>query len=228
MEKRIKFSDQPLKVKIVYGAVVAVLLITAIVVGIVSVASRSNGTPDAGDNPPPVTDGPTGDVGDGGNDGGAGGDATPDEPTLFSAPVVGSIMKSHSTDTPVFSDTLNEWRIHTGIDIAAEEGDSVCAAGDGVVSKVYNDHFLGKTVEITHAGGLITVYSNLSGDGVTVAEGAKVKCGDKIGVVGDTSLHELADEAHLHFEVRLDGKAVNPLEHISEESKKTAFGIADT
>ena len=231
MEKKIKFSDQPLKVKIVYCAVVAVLVITAIVVGIVSVASRSNDAPDGGGaTEPPASDG-TGDGGSGDADTDGKDDGKDDgksESSALVAPVVGSVMKGHSTDTPVFSGTLNEWRIHTGIDISAEEGDTVFAAGSGVVSKVYNDHFLGKTVEITHEGGVTTLYSNLGGDSVTVKEGDKVKSGDRIGAVGDTSLSELADEAHLHFEVRVDGKSVNPLEHISEESKKASLGISDT
>ena len=227
MEKKIKFSDQPLKVKLVYGAVVAILLITAIVVGIVSVASRDNGgTPDGGTSEPPISDG--GGENEGGGDVGTGEVEDEVGDTALVAPVVGAVMKGHSTDTPVFSGTLNEWRIHTGTDISAEEGDVVYAAGSGVVSKVYNDHFLGQTIEITHAGGVSTLYSNLSGEGITVKVGDKVKSGDKIGVVGDTSLSELADEAHLHFEVRVDGKATNPLDHISEESKKASLGISDT
>lgn len=226
MEKKIKFSDQPLKVKLVYGAVVAILLITAIVVGVVSVASRDNGVPDGGTSEPPVSD--VGGENEGGGDVGTGEGQDEVEDTALVSPVVGAVMKGHSTDTPVFSGTLNEWRIHTGIDISAEEGDVVYAAGSGVVSKVYNDHFLGQTVEITHAGGVSTLYSNLSGSDITVKVGDKVKSGDKIGVVGDTSLSELADEAHLHFEVRVDGRAVNPLDHISEESKKASLGISDT
>ena len=56
MDKKIKFSEQPTKVKIIYVAVVAVLCITAVIIGIVSVASRKDKTPPASDNPP-VSDG---------------------------------------------------------------------------------------------------------------------------------------------------------------------------
>ena len=56
MEKKFSFSDQPMKVKIIYGAVIAVLCISAIIVGIVSVASRKEDTPPIEDVKPPVTD----------------------------------------------------------------------------------------------------------------------------------------------------------------------------
>ena len=221
MDKKIKFSDQPTKVKIIYAAVISVLCITAIVVGIVSAASKSNKTPDEEANPP---------IGDGGgnqlpDDNGGEEENKPPEKLTFVSPVVGEVIKSHSMDTPVFSNTLNEWRVHTGIDIAAEEGSSVYAAADGKVSAVYSDPFLGRTVEVTHAGGIVSVYSNLTASDIAVKVGDTVKSGDKIGVVGDTSLSELADEAHLHFGVKVDGVSVNPLDYISEDSKRASLGI---
>lgn len=221
MDKKIKFSDQPTKVKIIYAAVISVLCITAIVVGIVSAASKSNKTPDEEANPP---------IGDGGgnqlpDDNGGEEENKPPEKLTFVSPVVGEVIKSHSMDTPVFSNTLNEWRVHTGIDIAAEEGSSVYAAADGKVSAVYSDPFLGRTVEVTHAGGIVSVYSNLTASDIAVKVGDTVKSGDKIGAVGDTSLSELADEAHLHFGVKVDGVSVNPLDYISEDSKRASLGI---
>jgi murein DD-endopeptidase MepM/ murein hydrolase activator NlpD len=141
--------------------------------------------------------------------------------------VVGEVTKSHSLDTPVFSNTLNEWRVHTGIDISAEEGAEVYASAKGTVSRVYNDALLGKTVEITHEGGIVTVYANLSNTDIRVKEGDAVKSGAVIGLVGDTSLSELADEAHLHFGVKINGVSVNPLDYISEDSKKASLGITE-
>lgn len=224
MDKKIKFSEQPTKVKIIYGAVIAILCITAIVVGIVSVASRKDNGPDDGETPP-ATDGTGENEGENGENGNTGTGEDQPEQLSFVSPAVGVISKNHSTDTPVFSNTLNEWRIHTGIDISANEGADVYAVADGTVTKVFNDHFHGKTVEITHSGGIVSVYSNLSNEGVTVKEGDTVSSGAKIGVVGDTSLTELADEPHLHFEVKIDGVSVNPLDYISEDSKKASLGI---
>jgi len=223
MDKKFKFSEQPMKVKIIYGAVVAILCVTAIVIGIVSVASKKDPTP-PDSTTPPVTDGEN----NGGEDNTPEdeGDKTPEKLT-FTAPVVGSVAKRHSADTPVFSNTLGDYRIHTGIDISADEGSSVYAAADGKVSKVWSDHFLGKSVEITHSDGTVSVYSNLSGEGICVKEGDEVKGGTKIGLVGDTSLSELADEPHIHFEMKVNGVSVNPLDYISEESKKASLGISE-
>ena len=217
MEKKFKFADQPTKVKVLYAVAVAVLCITAIVIGIVSVASQKEETPE--NNTPPVSDETP-------NEGGAG-DETPEEPkpVVYVSPAVGAVTKNHSIDTPVFSTTLGEWRVHTGIDISAEEGAEVRAVADGTVTRVYNDPMHGRTVEIAHAGDVVSVYSNLSNDGVTVKEGDAVSSGAKIGVIGDTSLTELADESHLHFEIKLKGVSVNPLDYISEESKKASLGI---
>lgn len=226
MDKQIKFSEQPTRVKIIYAAVLAVLCITAVVIGIVSVASRKDDTPDGNENPP-ISDGAGDSTGDNTDEGDTGEENKTPEKLTMVAPVVGEITKSHSLDMPVFSTTLNEWRVHTGIDISAEEGAEVFAAAAGKVSKVYSDPFLGKTVEITHEGGVVSVYSNLSNTGIEVKEGEIVASGSKIGLVGDTSLSELADESHLHFAVKVNGVSVNPLDYISEASKQASLGIND-
>ena len=225
MNKKINFTDQPTKVKVIYSAVIAVLCVTAIVIGIVSAASKKNAPP--ADNNPPITD-------NGGTDKLPETDEKEDvedklpEKLTFVAPVVGKVMKGHSLDVPVFSDTLNEWRVHSGIDISAAEGSQVYAVADGTVTKVFSDPFLGRTVEVTHTGGVISIYSNLSASDIAVSVGDNVRSGDRIGLVGDTSLSELADEPHLHFGVRVDGVGVNPLDYISEESKESSLGISGT
>lgn len=234
MENKVKFSDQPRKVKIIYAVVIGVLCVTAVVIGIVSAMNRTPDTPD--DNPTAnlPTDG-EGEENEGG-DGTPGGDSTDEgekeeektpEKLTFTSPVVGEVVKGHSIDTPVFSDTLQEWRVHTGIDISADEGTEVRAAADGTVTKVYSDPLLGKTVEITHDGGIVSLYSNLASADIAVKEGDAVKSGALLGYVGDTSLSELADEAHLHFAIKVEGVSVNPLDYISEDSKKASLGITE-
>lgn len=232
MDKKLKFSDQPKRVKIIYAAVISVLCVTAIVIGIVSATSSNTTPPDNG----PVGNLPSdnNNENEGNNEGenenengdNAEEDKKPDKLTMVS-PVVGEVTKHHSIDTPVFSTTLNEWRVHTGIDIATEEGAQVFVAADGKVSRVYSDALYGKTVEITHEGGIVSVYSNLAATNIAVKEGDTVKSGDLIGTVGDTSLSELADEAHLHFGVKVEGVSVNPLDYISEQSKESSLGITE-
>ena len=227
MDKKIKFSDQPKKVKIIYASVIAVLCITATVVGIASSVKNDEPTADEPTvNLPPVTEEPSGDSKPDTPDGEKEEEKKPEKLT-FVSPVVGKVTKGHSLDTPVFSDTLQEWRVHTGIDISADEGSKVYASAKGVVSKVYSDPFLGRTVEITHEGGIVSVYSNLNSSDVAVKEGDSVSSGALIGSVGDSSISELADESHLHFAIKVNGVSVNPLDYISEDSKKASLGITE-
>lgn len=238
MDKKFKFSEQPISAKITYSVVVAMLLISAIAVGVVSSGKLDKDTdPDSGT--PPISDNTGGENGgntggdntDGGENGGEnggqnGGAEEEKKPTVYYSPVSsGSVSKSHSTTVPVFSQTLGDWRVHTGIDIAAEAGTDVLAVAGGTVSKIRTDRFLGKTVEITHDGGIVSVYSNLSGDGVTVSVGDTVKAGDKLGVIGDTAIKELADESHLHFEILVSGVSVNPLDYIDPDAQKSNLGV---
>ena len=151
------------------------------------------------------------------------------EKITFIAPMTaGNIIKEWSADIPVFSNTMEDYRLHLGVDISAAAGTPVYAVADGTVTKVFSDPFLGRTVEVTHTGGVISIYSNLSASDIAVSVGDNVRSGDRIGLVGDTSLSELADEPHLHFGVRVDGVGVNPLDYISDESKESSLGISGT
>lgn len=219
MEKKIVFSDKSMTAKIVYAAVIAILCISAIVVGIVGAASKKGDAPN--EEQTPVVD-----ENKGNSEGNKEELKEPEAKLSFIAPTVGSVSKEHSLEVPVFSLTLGEWRVHTGIDISCEEGAGVYASEAGVVTGIYSDPMLGFTVEITHRGDLKTRYSNLSSDVGDLKVGDEVALGDKIGVVGDTALCELAEEPHLHFEVLLKDVKVNPMDYINEESKKSSLGIA--
>jgi len=234
MEKKFNFSDKATISKIVYVAVIAILCISAIVVGIVVANNRKKvdteppkdePSGDTGDTPqggetPDNTDKPSDTEKPGDTDKPAG-----DIVLTFVSPAVGTVAKSHSTTVPVFSNTLDEWRIHTGVDITTEDGAQVVAAEAGEVTAVFNHPMLGMTVEITHSATHKSVYSNLARDSVTLAVGAKVASGDVIGCVGDTAVIEIADEPHLHFELLVGGAPVNPLDYITEESKEASLGI---
>lgn len=229
MEKKFKFSDNPNLAKTIYGIVVAILCVTAIVIGIVAANSRNNNTVITPPDDSPTIQEPDETPNDSKEP------ETPDdsnkEPAKISfiAPVSGNVTKNHSLTIPVFSTTLEEWRVHAGIDISTAENAPVFASADGQVTKVYNHPMLGTTVEITHDNGIKTIYSNLSADGSKlIQEGATVKSGDQIGVVGDTSISELAEETHLHFEMTLNGECIDPLSYLTEESKEASLGISTT
>ena len=146
-------------------------------------------------------------------------DETPPELGL---PVSGTLTRRHSVDTQVFSPTLQEYRIHLGIDIATEESAPVLAAAAGTVAQVWEDPMMGWCVAVSHAGDCLTVYKNLAAE---LAEGieanATVQKGQLIGHVGETALHEIADEPHLHMEMTVKGLQVDPLEYFSEAVLKT-------
>ena len=136
-------------------------------------------------------------------------DNTPDEP-LYCKPVKGKTLKGYRMTSLVYSATLKDYRTHSGVDIAGKLGDKVVCYCDGVVKSVRNDPFMGVTVEIEHEYGLVSVYQNLASELPSeIKVGAKVKGGSVIGAIGDTAAAECADEAHLHFELILDGKQID-------------------
>lgn len=130
---------------------------------------------------------------------------------LYIKPVTGEILKEHSTDKLVFSQTMQDFRVHKGIDITADIGSKVCAYTDGKVIKVENLPLMGTTVEIEHEAGVRSVYSNLDKT-VSVAVGDTVLAGDVIGTIGNTAIVEAADAPHLHFEIWMGEDCLNPID----------------
>lgn len=145
----------------------------------------------------------------------------------LSLPVVGTVEKGHDPTIQVWSETMGDYRVHVGVDIAAKEGTAVCAVADGTVEKVWDDALMGRCVAIAHGDEIYTFYKNLDAtlaDGIT--SGASVKRGQEIGSVGNTAISELADEAHVHLEMTVGGLAVDPLDYFSEEAMELLASAA--
>jgi len=124
-------------------------------------------------------------------------------------PVSGETAMVFADKKLVYSKTLEQWTTHNGLDIIAKEGTEVKAALGGVVEKTEEDATMGKIILIDHGNGLKTKYAGLSTlDMVKV--GQKVERGDTISAVGNTAVFEVSEGPHLHFEVILDGKNVDP------------------
>ena len=143
-------------------------------------------------------------------------------------PAAGSVIKEYSADVPVFSLTMEDYRVHAGIDIAGDAGDDVLAAADGTIEDVYYDPMMGQTVVVAHADGYKSVYQNMQKavpDGVTV--GATVKGGQKIGSIGDTALIEISESPHLHFQMTCGGKNVDPLSYIEVSEAASSVRYED-
>ncbi len=195
--------------RILYIALAAVICVGAVVCAVVFGGSQP--APDHGGN---TDDTPAGGI--------------VENPTIvmptFVAPAIGVVSKHHDLDTLVYSNTTADWRVHRGMDIVTEVGAEVMAAATGTISAIENDPLYGMTIEITHAGGAVTKYCNLAEslpEGIAV--GVLVKCGQTIGCVGESARIEIAEEPHLHFEMMVDGKSVDPMDYISKDSAQVSF-----
>ena len=132
---------------------------------------------------------------------------------VFTKPVEGEIVTEFASDKLVYSNTLQEWVTHNGIDIKADKTTVVKASEEGTVKSIKNDPRYGITVVIEHSNGYSSVYSNLL-TAEFVKEKEKVKKGQTIGTVGNTATFEIADEAHLHFEILKNNEYVDPSQYI--------------
>ena len=132
-----------------------------------------------------------------------------EEPQVVVSPLQGEVVAAFSVDQLQYNETLDDWRTHDGVDIAATAGDAVLAASAGTVLSVTDDPMMGTTVVIGHSDGYETTYANLQTDPL-VEEGESVSAGQAIGAVGTTAAAESAQGAHLHFAVTREGEAVDP------------------
>lgn len=103
---------------------------------------------------------------------------------------------------------------HDGVDISANPGRPVLATASGVVAKVLQYGGLGRAVYLSHGYGTTTVYGHMSR--VLVRPGQKVERGATVGLVGNTGR---STGYHLHYEVHLDGKPVNPLPYLASSAR---------
>jgi murein DD-endopeptidase MepM/ murein hydrolase activator NlpD len=100
-------------------------------------------------------------------------------------------------------------RMHTGVDWAAPIGTPIFAAGNGTVIKAGRESGYGNRVEIQHANGYITTYNHMSGFARGITEGVRVRQGQIVGYLGMTGL---ATGPHLHYEVIINGRFVDPMQ----------------
>jgi murein DD-endopeptidase MepM/ murein hydrolase activator NlpD len=118
------------------------------------------------------------------------------------APVAGRITSSFGVRLhPI----LRFARFHAGIDFGADSGSPIVAAADGMVVGAGWAGGYGRQVRVAHGGGIATTYSHMSG--IAAGPGTPVRQGQVIGYVGSSGI---STGPHLHFEVRVNGRAVDP------------------
>ena len=130
------------------------------------------------------------------------------EPVTFVWPLEGEIIGEYAPEELIWSETMNQWQSHPGIDIAAAAGEAVAACADGTVSAAWEDPLWGYVVEITHREGYVSTCANLSTLNM-VKVGEEVAAGQVIGAVGDTADAESDMPWHLHFALTWNGAPVD-------------------
>ena len=130
------------------------------------------------------------------------------------APVEGSSIFGYSMEALSYNHTTRDWRVHNGIDLAAEDNAPVMAAADGEVYTVYEDDIMGHTVVIRHSDGYTSCYSSLS-DKLEVKPGDQVVMGDTIGYAADSAIVESTLGSHVHFSVTHYDEPMDPEEFLA-------------
>ena len=130
------------------------------------------------------------------------------------APVEGSPIFGYSMEALSYNQTTRDWRVHNGIDLAAEDNAPVMAAADGEVYTVYEDDIMGHTVVIRHSDGYTSCYSSLS-DKLEVKPGDQVVMGDTIGYAADSAIVESTLGSHVHFSVTHYDEPMDPEEFLA-------------
>lgn len=207
MNKSYRISDKTMHVILLVGSCIlaATILVLSIAVG---VSRRRDDLPQTGDPTPAAT--PSGTSGDSSQTIVPPAKLGIDEMT-FILPVEGGLLQVHDPETLAYSVTMEDYRVHTGIDIETEAGAPVYACASGVVSEIYIHPLMGNTVVLDHGNGVQSVYRNLDDtQSDTLAVGASVRAGELIGAVGDSALIEVGENPHLHFELVSDGVQVDP------------------
>lgn len=131
---------------------------------------------------------------------------------------VPSIMPTAGWLTSQFSRSrvhplLHVSRPHEGIDVSAPMGAPIVAPASGTVTKVDRENGYGNVVEVDHGNGIVTRYAHCSR--IDVREGQRVTRGQRIAAVGNTGL---ATGPHLHYELHVNGKVVDPLTYVISDA----------
>lgn len=130
-----------------------------------------------------------------------------------------TLINDYIADKHIWFSTIKHYKTHSALDFGAPEGTEVLAVLDGTVTEVSSDRLNGTFVTIQHSEELTTVYKSLSSE-VNVQKGDTVKRGDIIGTISASMGMEKDLGPHLHFEVQVNGKNVNPNEYLTLSEDK--------
>lgn len=132
---------------------------------------------------------------------------------LYVFPLSNTVQKPFSVENPVYSETMNDWRIHTGVDFAGQEGQTVKATAGGTVISVDEDRLWGHIITIDHSMGVVSKYFGVL---PSVKKGDKVEASAPIGKLDEIPC-ESAQAPHLHMEMYVEGMPIDPISAIGLE-----------
>ncbi|MCH5155343.1 MAG: peptidoglycan DD-metalloendopeptidase family protein [Clostridiales bacterium] len=127
---------------------------------------------------------------------------------VITMPMKGATVGMEYADNKLVKwETLDLWQWHPAVDFVGSG--SVFAIMDGKVLDVEKTTIDGNVVTIEHDGGYVSIYKSLGND-IAVNKGDTVKSGDRIGSASSSMMSELNTGAHMHFELKKNGKYINP------------------
>ncbi len=132
---------------------------------------------------------------------------------LYVLPLSNTVQKSFSDDTPLYCQTMQDWRIHPGTDFAGEPGQKVKAITGGTVTAVEEDVLWGWCITVDHGVGVVSRYCGVK---PSVKVGDTVEVAEAIGTL-DTIPCESAQTPHLHLEMTIDEQPVDPVAALALE-----------
>lgn len=127
----------------------------------------------------------------------------------LAAPAAGEVIRPFGFYQSVI---FQDWRYHSGVDIALTTGDQVRAAASGTVTRVEGTRLEGWRVVISHRLGVTTIYGQMTA--TTVSEGESVSGGEPIGLAGAPGSLEADLGPHLHYEIRVQDLAIDPTPYL--------------
>ncbi len=134
------------------------------------------------------------------------------EKQSFMLPCDGEVIREYSPKVPIFCETMEDWRTHSGVDFAVSDDGEVLSVGKGKVSKVLVDSSYGYIVEVNY-GEFTARYCGLE-QGTTVGIDQLLNKGDSIGKVSEVPC-EKNSVKHLHFEIIKNGDYADPIKALS-------------
>lgn len=127
-------------------------------------------------------------------------------------PVTGNVIINYSMDKTVYFSTLNQYRYNPALVIAANEGERVVSAADGIVKQVYYDTKLGNCIEMDLGDGYKLKYGQLKD--ISVKEGDYVNKGTMLGMVATPTKYFSQEGCNTYFEMTQNEEPINPLNRL--------------